>query len=43
MSHDMHPRAVAQQINRLIVADPRAGPLSMSIQFAFADHLTQRR
>jgi hypothetical protein len=42
MSYDMHPRTVPQEINRLVVTNPRARSLSMTIKLSLAGHFTQR-
>jgi hypothetical protein len=39
MSYDMHPSAIAKQVNGLVVADACAGALTMPIELPFADHL----
>jgi hypothetical protein len=39
MSYDMHPCAIAKQIDGLVVADACAGALTMAIQLTLADHL----
>jgi hypothetical protein len=43
MTYDMHPGAVPQQVDGLVITNACAGALTMPIQLAFADHLAKRR
>ncbi len=43
MSDNMHPGAVAQQVNGLVITNACAGALPMPIELPFADHLAEWR